>query len=295
MIEVLLKLLPLFILIVIGAVLKKIKLLSEYNANLITKFVFYITLPATVFLSVSKVSINEELIVLPLSSAVILILTYFASKYILDKINFEKDKKKVILSSTIMLNLGFLGIPIFNAIYGDIGVAYLSLFDISCGIIIYTLGNYIVSKKRGFGSAKNILLSPPFWAVIIGIFASSNDLSLPIEVNLILGYLASLTTPLIMIAMGAFITFKIENKKEVLTATILRVFLGLILGIVISYILGLEGLIRNVIIIASMFPSAVMTFIFASKEGLDKKLAIEIITVSTIVAMILLLFLINIM
>jgi predicted permease len=97
--------------------------------------------------------------------------------------------------------------------------------------------------------------------------------------------MGSPTVPLVMISLGLYFEPSFKQLEYALLAVLIRMGVGLALGFALSYIFGLTGLVRTVVISCSALPIGFNTLIFADIENLDREFAATEVSISMIVAM----------
>jgi len=274
--------------IFIGYILRSINLLTLKRAQSLFKIVFYITLPATVFLAISHMQLYIKLGILPLSFLLIMGGFFLFGRWLVNHLNLNEKDRKIALAGTILANSAYLGYPLLNALYGAEGLSSAVLFDSGGTIISYGVVYWIVSsnKQNTIKNIKKIIFNPVIWSLLIGLFVNLYAFQVPSEVLTGLGYISLLTTPLIMLALGAFLRPKIKYKAVALYISIGKIVVGLFISSLIVILFGLEGVVRNVVLIGSILPSAILTIMYASIEKLNRELAVDIVTVSTVLSLI---------
>jgi len=292
LIDVFLKIFPLVILVVIGYLLNKTGKLKEETSRSMINIAFEVFLPATVFLAISKAKLNSEFLYIPVFAMIIIFSIYFASKIIFSKMDINENDKKVMVVGAMLMNTAAIGIPVMESLYGTEGAAVASLFDFGCAVLIYTLGYFTISKNNLCATKmiKKVLSSNVLWAMVLGLSINFFNIEIGVILDGLIGLIAGATIPVMMIAIGGIIKPAIKNGKFTLLSVFMRSFGGLVIGLLIVYLFGLEGIIKNMVLIGSILPSAIITIVFTIKEGLNSQLAIEIVSISTILFFILLPF-----
>ncbi len=283
------KIFPLLVLIAIGYLLKTRKVLDFEKSRALLNIVFYVTVPATLFLALSKVTLSKEMLMLPISAALILLSFFIIGKIIFDWRKIPDGKKKIMLIGIMMANTAYLGLPLIGALYGNEGIGKVGMYDIGGAVIIYTLGYWIVSSSKEEGVLKNaskVLFVPGIWAVIIGLLVNHYSIQINEPIMDTINYLSAGTTPLVMIATGGLLHFRIKEKKLTVMLALLKILVGLILGFLVVNLFGFTGTTRDVVLICAILPCAMLTIIFASIAKLEVDFAVELVTVSTVLSLI---------
>ena len=148
-----LQVLVLFLLIFVGYIFGKTKLLKAESVNGISNLVLYIATPAAILQSfTSEIKTPEKtknLFLLFLGSILIHIITILIAKlFVREK---DTEKNRVMRFAVIFSNCGYMSFPLQKALLGDIGVFYGAMFVAVFNIIIWTYGIFLIS-----GDNKNI-------------------------------------------------------------------------------------------------------------------------------------------
>ena len=103
----------------------------------------------------------------------------------------------------IYTNVGFMGIPVVESVYGSDGVAMVAMFILIFNLTFFSYGVALVAGKSGFSLRK--LCNPCIFAALGSLFFTLTGLRLPAPVEGVLSSLGSLNTPLVMLIIGASI------------------------------------------------------------------------------------------
>lgn len=284
MMAIILKISPVIFIFFLGYVLKKINFLKKRDSDLFLKIVFYIVIPSLIILSVTRIKITSELIYLIIIAPIIIFITYFTSYVFGKRLRLEKSTLGAFLVGTMIINNNFV-LPFIFEVYGDVGIALLSLFDFGNTLVVLTFVYYIATKYGDNKSSskqiyKKFLYSAPIWALFLAILLNLGNIQIPVFIANTLQSVGSLLTPLLMLSVGIYFTPKIVNFVPVTIGVILRSFLGLLLGFVLVNLFDLQGVIRTIALIGSAAPAGFNTLTFSSLEKLDKEFAASLVSVS---------------
>lgn len=284
------KILPVIFIFVLGFILKLLGVLKSDHGDVFMKVVFYLSLPALVILSLTRVELVGEFAWLPVISFSV-IMTQFGVSYLAGRfMKLDRKTHGVLLAGTMIMNIGF-ALPFVIAAYGDEGLALLSMFDVSNAILAFTLVYYIAARygedgRSNKGMLKKFLYNPPIWALITGIILNLTDTEIPPMPAHLLQILGDLTIPLIMIALGIFFNLKLIKPTPVFAGIFIRIVLGFAIGWTFCYALGFEGLIKTIVLIGSSAPVGFNSIIFASMEKLDKEYAASMVSFGILVGLV---------
>ena len=283
------KIIPIILIFILGFFLKKIRLFNKEVGDVFLKFVFYVSLPALVFLSVSQMQISPNLIFLPFIAAAVLFSTYFISLFLSSKLVMSPQTKGTFLIGSMIMNTSF-AIPFVFAAYGKEGIAAVSVFDFGNALLVMTFV-YYTAMKYGRQSElkinfKKFLLIPPIWGLIIGFVANISKISLPLFCHNFLSDLGIITIPLTMFSLGIYFEPKVNTFFRTILVVFIRSGIGFLLGFLFVSLFQIHGLPKAIIIICTSSPVGYNTLIFSSLENLDKEFAAELISISILLGLI---------
>ncbi|MFA5514561.1 MAG: AEC family transporter, partial [Sphaerochaetaceae bacterium] len=139
---------------------------------------------------------------------------------------------------------------------------------------------------------KNIVTNPIIIGGVLGLLFPLLNIKLPIFFEKFLADIASITTTLALIVLGAYVTYSSvkENFSLLLTGLLFRLIIVPFVGITISILLGFRGL--ELVLLLSIFatPTAVNSFALAQKLKGDVDLAGQLVVFSTTFSLITLFF-----
>lgn len=276
------KIIPVILIFVLGFILKLFGVLKQEHGDVFMRVVFYLSLPALVILSLTKIELTAEFAWLPFISFTIIMIQFLVS-YLIGKImKLDRKTHGVLLIGTMIMNIGF-ALPFIIASYGDEGLAMLSMFDFSNAVLAFTLVYYLACRYGESGNSskllfKKFLLAPPIWALVGGIILNLTHTKIPPVPAHLFQILGDLTIPLIMIALGIFFNLRLIKPGPVFIGIAIRMVLGFAIGFGFCYFLELEGLMRSIILIGASAPVGFNSIIFASMEKLDKEYAASMVS-----------------
>jgi len=182
---------------------------------------------------------------------------------------------------------GFMALAIVGALYGDAGIALVAL-AISLLVPILNIATIAVlsiwgqTAENSAISARNILLriakNPLVWACITGL--TLNIIGVPDFAFNAIEIIGDGGLGLAMLAVGAGLQMGTvwQTKWLLLLGVLIRIVGMPLIMILLSWIVGLEGLPRTVAIIAGAVPTASTAYVMARKMGGDYDLMANIVT-----------------
>jgi predicted permease len=285
------KLLPIVIFFFAGYGLKKGGVFAKNDGALFLRAVLYLCIPGVAFSTFSRLELGVERLFPVISGLVVIVGNFFLTRIYIKKLGVEAKSYTVYLLGTIILNTSMM-LPFAQAKWGAEGAGVVLLFDICHVTMVFTFSYWVAmrygNERSGSVPVGKILRIPPLWGILLGVMV--NVFSIPVP-----GFVYELTTIagkalilLMMTALGIFFELKLKHYKLVLGAMFQRSLGGFILGWIITWILGVEGIDRQIILLVSAAPMGFNTLVLADLEDLDRDLAAEMVTLTTLVAVLVL-------
>ncbi|MBS4536423.1 AEC family transporter [Clostridium sp. D2Q-14] len=283
----------LFILLIIGLILRKFNIIDSYVEKGISNLVIFATLPALLITSMnyefSSDMLNNGLLILRAGPIIYVITGIIAYLYI--KINkIEGQEKGIYIFMTMFPNVGFMGYPVVSIVFGEIGIFYAALFNLWFNILLWTLGVILVNPKNNTKLSFKALINPGTISIFIGLALFLFSINLPTPIFDALDSLGNATTPLAMIVIGSMLgestLTEIFKNRFLIGSTFIRlVFIPAALMIILS-IIPLPSMLAGIIAILMAMPTAANAAIFAKRFDSDYKLASEGVFLSTLLSII---------
>ncbi len=284
-----------FLLIMIGFILYKIKFISNQTNQQLTGVVLSVVIPAMI---VDSYQIEFEV-----NEAKNMLLGFFLSFIssliailISNLLRIGADKKKLVTERfcVIFSNCGFMGIPLVYAIFGKLGVFYCNTYITMFNIILWTYGVTLMKnrsgEKRTVRQVIRSLVSPTMICIAIGLTMYLLNIKLPQPIAKATEYIASMNTPLAMIVSGVYIAqsnlLASIKKLRIYYVTLIKSFIVPLIVLVIFAFIPLDNTLRMIILIATACPTASSAMLFASNYKQDVERASNIFTICTIFSII---------
>lgn len=291
------KVVVLFLLIVIGFIAGRSKLISEKGQKDITQLVLYITMPATIF-SAMQLQMSQERLHTSFLILGIMIFCYvvmFTVGMLLSRRLALPDNRKDIFQTALLLsNTSFMGYPIIQSLLGPEALFYAVvgagfIFE----IVSWSLGIYLISRngtEKASFDWKKVILSPGILSILFGLIFFAFQLPVPEPIDSVIHIMSPATSPLAMIVIGLMLSRSnikeaFKNKYLYLAAA----FKLLIVPVTLLFILKAFGLTGPALVIPIMMiamPTASYVAMFSGNYGNDAKFASQIVFLSSLLSMI---------
>lgn len=286
------------ILIMIGVLCAKLKIISSSANKELSQFVLQVVNPVVIFMSYQKdyePRLVKNLLLTFALSVVAFALTIIIA-YILIRKKENRDTE-VERFSAIYSNCAFMGIPLVSALFGDEGVFYLTAFITVFNLVIWTHGVITISGEKDFRQVIKVFYSPTMIAIVLGIITFFLKIKLPEVPNKALGFIKEINTPMAMIVSGVTISATnvpklIKNIRVYIICIIKLLIVPLILTLIFSPF-DIDEKVRMTVIVAVASPPAAMCTLFCLKYNKNSVYASEIFAAGTILSVLFLPIIVN--
>lgn len=282
------QILTLAIVLVIGVILAKLSILTTDTRKKLSSMLIHVVAPMYVVASFqiefSKDLLSSLGIVAGIAFFVIL-LGLFAGRILWRK--KEKSKSQVLTHAMGFMNCGFIGYPLLYGLYGEIGVLYASIYVLVFQCFLWTLGVMIFSEKPKTWYAP--LLQPGIISVVIGLALFVLKIKLPLFLFNAFDMVGSMTAPLAMLIIGAFLSEVdiIHSLRDFPTYVVsfFRLLLAPAMVCIALILLGFrpdDGVFFTCAVLLAGMPAATNTVLFATNYNSDAKYSASVVAISTV-------------
>lgn len=272
--------LPVFLIIGAGYLFGVFKRIS---LEPLIEVLLYLTIPALVISSLTtKKIVFADLGVVSLAALTVVLGTGLVSFLFLTSI--RKRSLKGFYLPTMFMNSGNIAFPLSLLAFGRDGLALAVIYYVSISILVYTLGIYIVKGKGGWSEMFKL---PLLYAAGIGVILNAADLRLPQFIASSIDLLGSATIPLMLVSLGYRLrSTQLTSFWISIGGAIIRIGAGFLIAYAFVTIFGITGLTKQILILSSSMPSAVINFIMSHRYNVDSDIVASIVVLSTIMSIV---------
>lgn len=282
----------LYIIVLVGVICDKIGLFTEKTAKACTDLLFYIITPCVIIRSFLTQEFTKDSGIKLLIAVGCGFLMHFVAILLNTPLYRKGDKEKNIIFrySSIYGNVGYMTLPLTEAILGTEGVFYCSAVVMAFNVVSFTHGVYIMNSDGGKFNLRKLVLNPGVISVLIGLPLFLLKVNLPELVDQPVSYIASMQTPVAMLIFGTFLAHTrlddILKHKKILLVTFMKLIVLPAVMIGIYKLFGLSGTLLVALTISSCAPTANNTVMFAAKYNKDTSLAAQVVAIVSFISVI---------
>ncbi len=284
-----------FIMIILGFVLVKLKLIDISAKKSFSNLLVYLVVP---FMIVNSYITSYDSTILTnmlwaFLASVIALFIAIVSVFLLTFF-WKIDDKPILQFGMMFSNAAYMGFPLIQAMFGSTGLIYASCFVSMFNILLWTIGYMIVSRSFNVVLAlKSILKTPVIYSLIIGLIIFFTQIEIPEVIKTPLSSIGSMNTPLSMIITGMIIAssnvFSVLKNKYLWFSCLIRLIIVPLITLPVLYLLSLAGIdsdVLKIVFVLSACPCAAITSVFAIKFNYNEDLASTTVVVTTILSII---------
>lgn len=282
--------LNIFLMIALGVLVRKIRLVSKEGEKSITNLVIYLVLPCNIvmsFLSEGSQGLGTDCLVIVLLSIGIQALAVLYGKLFFRR--ETPDRRKNLAFGMICSNAGFLGNPVAEGVFGATGLMLASLYLIPQRVMMWSNGMAIYSGDPDVkNTLKKVVTHPCVIACFLGLGLLLTGWRPPDLVLAPVQMLARCNTPLSMLVIGMILSE--INLRTMVDKTILRFTLHRLVGMpLVVYLacllLPVSKVVAGVSVLLAAMPAGATTTILAAKYDRDPLFATKLVIFTTLLSL----------
>lgn len=289
MIDTIVKLLPALLGIALGYVLRLRGTADHRDADFMFRIIVNIFLPCLAFTALSRVAIDRNLVIFPVSALLMITVGYLVSRLVATKGPFSPTQQAVVICCCMNVNTGFM-LPFVQGLYGTHGVARIAAFDAVNTTLTFTWTAYVAARGNpchtgGSLMVKRFATSPPLYAIAAGLLVSAFGLRVPAPIADPIAAIGMATG--VLMAIGVGIRFEPPGRGVGKAALIYaaRLTSAMAVALAVVLIFGLTGPDRTVLLLMGVAPTPFLIVAFATMERLDVRLAVNTLSLSMLMSL----------
>ena len=285
--------LPIFLLIILGKVLKTTKIISDEFTKTADRYVFRIALPALLFSDLTENNVGSafdgKYVLFCFSVTIFSIAVLWG---LTEKFMKNEEQKGAFIQGSYRSSAAILGLAFINNMYDSVGMAPLMI--IGC-VPLYNIFALIILTLKGDNGGKkpnmketfiNVMKNPILLSILIALPFALLNLHFPSFVNKAIGSVANTATPLALISIGASFEGKkaLKKMKPTLLASFIKLILLASLFLPLAVFFGYRNQELMALLVMLGSPTTVSSYIMAKNTGNDGILTSSIIVLTTLLS-----------
>lgn len=288
LLTVFLQMLALLLMIGVGWLAAKKKMLDEHTNTKMSQMIVNIFNPLLVLSSaansVGQVPLDRLGFVMLVAIGMFLI---FILAGVLLAPLFDKDpfQRKVFQLMFVFSNLGFIGIPVVSSVLGAEYVVYVSEFILVYNLVFYTYGVALMEGRFSLSSLKS-MVNPGNIFCLAAIAILLLNLHLPSFILTAVTYVGGAASPLALASVG--FTLANANLKEIFGDkrlyffTVVKLLVLPCVMLPLIHLLPMDAALLSVCMVMFGMPVGSMPLMLINQKGMDSQVCTASILMTTI-------------
>ena len=278
-----------FLMMAVGAVVFKCGLVDEAGSRSLTNFAVYVSMPAVILQSLAGTFDMQKLQVAGIVAVASLVLIGVCMACV--RIAYGREGDGIAKAAVVISNMGFIGVPLIQAVVGEEYVFYISVSMAVQTIVIWTYSAYVITRDASVLSAKRIVTNPAVIAVALGVVLFLLSIELGGVPGVMIDGIANMNTGLAMVILGIYLSQadlrSLLGNVSIYKAALLRLVVTPAISIALLIFAPLETAIKVTLLIGFICPcgstSATLCQIFG--KG-DYRYAAGMVAMSTLLSLV---------
>ncbi|CUP78971.1 auxin efflux carrier [Allocoprococcus comes] len=285
---------PIFLMMLLGMLFRKLGWMDEVFAAKMNKFVFLVPLPVLLFEQLATVDFSEVWDIKFILFCFVVTAISITISTVISLLWKDRSIKGEFIQATYRSSAALLGIAFIQNIYGTVGMAPLMiigsvpLYNVMAVVVLsfFKPGNNSFDKVLVKKTLKGIVTNPIIIGIVAGFVWSALKLPMPLILHKTVSSIGATATPMGLMSMGA--TFEMKKATSKMKPTLVAVFMKLIgfcaIFLPVAAMLGFRN--EQLIAILVMLGSAttVSSFVMARNMGHEGTLSSGVIMMTTLLS-----------
>ncbi|MDY5647852.1 MAG: AEC family transporter [Lachnospiraceae bacterium] len=279
-------------LLAVGFFMKKKGILSSQDQKSMTTVLMKIVVFFMIIMS-SQNEFSLDAVKAIAITGVVAVITYAVgiplTIFLAKRLGLPADKQRVFVLSAMFCNVTFMGYPICQELFGDVGLLCAIMYSMIYNIIFYTWG-FAYLGGTGKMNLKSIFTNKVAVCSVLAIVFYFLQIKIPEPLAGTFSTIGSMTFPLSMLITGCSLAdadlLDIIRNRQIYLITFIRMLLTPAVIYGGMRLLGFDGLVLQACTIMSALPTGTMTGIVATEYHCAPDYAAKAM-VQTIIAMVL--------
>jgi malonate transporter len=288
-------LLPVFLLIVLGFILKRTLIRPEAQWQGLERLTYYVLFPVLLVQTLVKADLSTVPVAgvggALLLSVLLMSLLCLALRPLLTRLSVDGPAFTSIFQGATRWQT-YVALAVSGSLFGDLGlalasVAMVAIIPLVNVFSVSVLAHYASPEKRSVGTiVATVALNPFIWACVIGLTLNVTHIPLPKlwhEVADALGR-SSLAIGLLVTGAGLHLEGMFRPSLAASVALFLKLILMPVMAVALALWFGVSGANLAIVTACAAVPTSSSAYVLARQMGGDAPLLAQIITLQTILA-----------
>jgi predicted permease len=295
-------LMPVFLVIAVGAVLRRTNFLSGHFIDDLNRLVYWVGLPCLLFYEIATApfdysSAGKTFLIILIGNFGCIALGYIAARLI----HVPGPDVGTFVQGAFRGNLVYMGLPLvmysfLNADGVDVNrMKTITMLVVSmivpvyniCAVIVLLASRHKIGRDVPGKVFRQIITNPLFLACILGIIYSTVFSHLPAAIGYTFKAISQMALPLALLCIGGtLVQEKVAGRiMYAVTASVIKVAAAPVIGFLAALVLTPGPGEMRIAMLFLACPTAAASYVMADQLGGDRQLAAAIVVISTLLSL----------
>ncbi len=295
MLHILQTIIPVFLVILLGVVIRRLGFLPSGLTGPLNRLVYYVAIPSMIFGALAEASFAAHFRAVILVATLVPLAVVFAAAILVGRgLKIPRREMGTFVQASFHGNLGYIGFAVAFYLLGDEGFTRASILAgflmlVQNLLAVIGLQRFSERQRGGFGlgrSFKAVMGNSVILSTLAGISYNLSGLALPVIAHRTLTIVAGMALPLALLVIGASLSFNLMLSRvhAVFASAVLKLVVLPAAGLSLFKALGVNmaEFLPAFILLAA--PTATVTYVMAGELEGSPDQATAAVSVSTLLS-----------
>ena len=199
--------------LITGYLLRRFAIVHSGHISFLNKLIIFFFIPLLTIVKIPTIELSNEMLWLSLSPFIIFIMGWVFFKYFGKLLGLQQQSVQALTLTGGISSTSFVGFPIFESLYGDIGLSYGVLLSLGGTILVFnTIGiglllKYSKNSISLISLLKRMLTFLPFTVFLLALGMNFLSINLPTIVHDGMSFIVSPFSAIAILAVGMQVKF----------------------------------------------------------------------------------------
>ena len=286
---------PILLLIGLGFLSRRIRVLKKGDERTLSAYVYYFALPALLLSDLARIDLIENLnfILAGILPILIVVAVYIFIYFVF---RLSKDTLYLLILSTVFGSLAFFGLPFMIFAFPEEGEHFATLSVASISVVGVTISITVLELYKFRESTiweglrkvvKRLARNPLILSVMFGVLFSVTGIEIPQPIQEPLHMLGATTSTVAIFMLGVFLYGRrYTNLAKAFGLSLLRIALLPLISLLPIMLFGLKDVAKATLVIMNSVPVAISMIVLSERYDFHKETIASVILISSISAVV---------
>lgn len=283
------QMLVMFIMLLVGVLCAKTGVIDADGNKKITAFT--LAVPQSCMILASAINIEFEISAARLAAVFFAGFAMYAVLVVLGTLVWLGKRgalRELLAFMTVFGNVGFMGLPVVQTLFGGEAVVYAALFNVPFNLLAYSIGAAMLRGDLRGSFDWKVLVTPPMVSTYVAIVLLFAHIHIPAPIENAVDYMGNMIVPLSMIIIGASLgDMPLKKALGDGRCYLFAAFRLLVVPAAVFFTMGLfvhDELLLGTMTVQAAMPVAAISAMLALQYGRNAEFASKTVFITTLLS-----------